>query len=98
MQFKIHNMTRNENDGVTSVIWIAFITDDGVTVSKTGESVFTPNPSDSTFIPFENLTESQVIDWIKASENVDALKTMLDSELAVQIKIANKTGIPWINA
>ena len=98
MQFKIHNMTRNENDGVTSVIWIAFVTGEEITVSKTGESKFTPNPSDPGFIPFENLTEKQVIDWIKASEDVAELTATLNSELENQIKISGKSGLPWINA
>jgi hypothetical protein len=97
MQFKIHDMTRDSNDGVISVTWIAFVTDNGVTVSKTGESTFTPDPSDSGFIPFDNLTEMQVIKWVKAFEDVNIMSAQLNTELATQVNVINKNGLPWVN-
>lgn len=51
--------------------------------------------SDTTnFTPFGELTESQVLTWINAKENMVALKTNLDDELQAVIDAPSKAKLP----
>jgi hypothetical protein len=59
------------------------------------------DPTDPSFIPFDELTEDVVIGWVKAQlgeEQVTELKASAESQLAALISPATVTGLPWSNA
>ena len=100
MEFKIVQLERQlPSGGITVAHWTVSKTTDGTTVSSYGAQGFQPDPQASDFIAYAQVTEAQVIDWIKAAmgtEGVAALEASLDAQIA-QIKTpATATGMPWI--
>jgi hypothetical protein len=56
------------------------------------------DPSDPTFIPFDELTEEVVLNWVKAvlgEEQLAALEAVLDSQLQTLLNPPVVTGLPW---
>jgi len=102
MEFKIVQLERQlPSGGITVAHWTVSKTIDGTTVSSYGAQGFQPDPTATGFIAFPQVTEAQVINWIKAAmgtEGVAALEASLDSQIA-QIKTpATAMGMPWIVA
>ena len=70
---------------LTDVIFVAHWrfnaeNEDGVTSEVYGaQSLESPNPED--FTPFDDITTEQVIGWLEASMDVDAMKLNLDNQI-----------------
>lgn len=97
--FKITNMDRLTADGfVVTVHWTASQTDGDYTAVPIYSTVsFTEQPGQS-LIPYDQLTESQVIEWVKASlgeEGVAAIDTALAANIADQKAPKVAAGVPW---
>lgn len=91
--FKIANLERQADTGlVTTVHWIA-TKEDGEAVASTYASMAV-EPSDD-FIPFEQLTEENVIDWVKAGLDLESLEAALDAQIAEQKAPTVLSGMPW---
>lgn len=93
MEFKIVNLDRStDGDIVTSVHY---------TVSKTdGDAVGSSYGSigvevGDTVIPFAELTEATVIDWVKEKLDLESLEANLDAQIADQKAPKVKSGLPW---
>ena len=93
MEFKIVNLDRStDGDVVTTVHY---------TVSKTdGEAVGSSYGSvgvevGDTVIPFAELTEATVIDWVKEKLDLISLETSLDAQIAEQKAPKVASGLPW---
>ena len=93
MQFKIVNLDRNtENDAVTTVHY---------TVTKTdGEALGSAYGSVSvvagdTVIPFDELTEDTVIEWVESKLDLVKLETNLDAQIQEQKTPKVTSGLPW---
>ncbi len=93
MEFKIVNLDRNtDGDVVTNVHW---------TVSKTdGEAVGTSYSSlavevGDDFVPYAELTEAAVIEWVKAKLDLVSLEAALDAQIAEQKTPTKASGLPW---
>jgi len=89
------------NKVVYDVHWTCTQTDPdtGVSVSREGSSH--PQLNDlSNFTAFENLTEAQLIDWVKV-QLTDRLATKIENKLLAQLneKLApleqTESGLPW---
>ena len=85
----------NDNDkGVIKVLYTATLTDGDYTFVESGRQEFTPDPSASSYIPYEDLTEDIVVGWLK-----DAIGTEVESRLQAKINEAKnpttKKGKPW---
>jgi len=68
-----------------------------------GESNFTYDPSAPDFTPYADLTETQVIGWVKdqlGAEEVAAIQTDRVAKVDAQIQMNNEesTGLPWETA
>lgn len=68
-----------------------------------GRLEFTGDPSDPGFIPYEDLTQAILLDWVKTAlgnTEVTAIETTLENNLAVRkaemeaITVSN--GLPWL--
>lgn len=93
MEFKIVNLDRStDGDVVTTVHY---------TVSKTdGEAVGSSYGSvgvevGDTVIPFAELTEAVVVDWVKEKLDLVSLEASLDAQVAEQKAPKVATGLPW---
>ena len=93
MEFKIVNLDRStDGDVVTNVHY---------TVSKTdGEAVGSSYGSvgvavGDTVIPFADLTEATVVEWVKEKLDLVALEASLDAQIAEQKAPKVASGLPW---
>jgi hypothetical protein len=102
MNISIVNLKRSLPDNVVlSAEWKMSYTDGEFTESYEG-SVDLPlkNASDDSFIPFESLSESQVVEWVKTQCGEDNMNIWYE-ELKTKVQnqktplIAN--GLPWAN-
>ena len=71
--------------------------DDAVTytASSYGSSGFTPDPSASDYIAYADLTEADVIGWVEADVDQDAIKTALTEKIDEQKNPTTVDGVPW---
>jgi hypothetical protein len=71
--------------------------DDAVTYNATsyGTCGFTPAPTSSDYIAYADLTEADVIGWVQADVNQDAIETSLQANIDGQITPTTGTGVPW---
>ena len=96
--FKISQMDRNTADGfVNTVHWTASQVDGEHTASTYSTASFTKEDGIN-YVPYEQLTETAVIEWVKASlgeEGVAAVDAALAANIADQKAPKTATGTPW---
>lgn len=105
MGWKVINMKRRSSDGYVLEVSSTYEKEDTPGYArKTFFHTFEGQPS-ADFIPYEDLTESVVIGWVKnelGSSIVSATETKIDAEAATKkTAILNPTeinGTPWQNA
>lgn len=99
--FKISQMDRLTADGfVVTVHWTASQVDGDFSASTYSTVSFTEQPGQS-LVPYEDLTEAQVIQWVKDSlgeEGVAAIDTALANNIADQKAPKVAAGVPWATA
>jgi len=105
MQINIAQLHRkSDNDGVITAHWTASKTDgeytapNGETIVATayGAESFQPDPESPNFIPFEQLTEADVVGWLTAKEGwAEALEARLDADIERQKNPPVLHGLPW---
>ena len=96
MIFTIANLERNtDDDGVIVAHWRVSKSVDEHTASSYGTCSFTPEPTADGFIPFDDLTEADVIGWLQEALDTEALEQHLDADLAEQASPSILTGVPW---
>lgn len=85
----------NLTDVVKTVHWIYQATDADYSASVYG-TMACATPSDTDFTAYPDLTEDQVISWLEAGLDVDALKASLDQQIEDQKNppIVN-LPLPW---
>lgn len=98
VEWKIVNLDRTLPDGiVTTAHWTATEVDGDHTGSTYG-SVGIPLDEEETIIPFDDLTEAEVIAWVKAAlgeEQVEAIETAIANQIALSKAPTTATGTPW---
>ncbi len=94
MQIQIAQLERNLSDGTVTVIhWSATEQDGEHSARAYGSASLERNEDSATFIPFEDLTEEQVIQWVEAEW--DSPEEMLKAEVAKLKAPTSTTGMPW---
>lgn len=56
------------------------------------------DPSDPTFVAYDNITEAQAVDWVQSAmgqAGVDELTAKLDADILAKTSPAQKAGVPW---
>jgi hypothetical protein len=92
----IENLERNAADGGVIVAhWRATMKDGDYTASRYGTCSFTPDASAPGFVPYDQLTENDVIVWVWGQ--VDKIKTeaALTAKIEEQKAPATVSGLPW---
>jgi len=71
--------------------------DDAVTYSASsyGTVGFTPDASASGFIAYDSLTEADVIGWVQAEVDKDAIEASLAAQIEADKNPTQAAGVPW---
>jgi hypothetical protein len=101
---KVKDVSENRTNAIVQTYWTKTGTDeDGNQGVFSGATPFTIDPTDDSgpFIPFEELTEENVLDWIK-SVVIGSYEDHVNSKIAEQItdKVTPTTdaNLPWAPA
>lgn len=102
--WSIANLERKLPDGDTppegqvyTAHWTVNLEDQGETVGAYG-SVGFGDPDPGNYTPFDQLTEDQVIGWVKSAlgdEQVDSIETALAEQIQQKLNPTSAAGVPW---
>ena len=92
----IANLERNTADGgVTVAHWRCTAVDGDHSASAYGTVGFTPDASADGFVPYENLTEADVLAWVHGSVDKDATEAALAAKIDAEKNPTTTAGTPW---
>ena len=92
----IANLERNTADGgVTVAHWRCTAVDGDHSASAYGTCSFTPDASADGFVPYENLTEEQVIVWVWGQVDKIATEAALAAKIDAEKNPTTEAGLPW---
>ena len=96
--WNIANMERHLSDGaVYTVHWTASLEEDGESAGCYG-SIGLSEPEPKSFIPFDKLTEKQVVEWVLSALGVDqvvSIEESLHNQIQERLNPVNASGTPW---
>jgi len=97
--WSVQNMTRVVNDGFVIVV------DWSCTASATGaqgafyggQSTYTNDPSEPGFIPYDQLTEAEVLGWVYdgLGDQKAEIEANLTAKVEAQLNPVTAQGVPW---
>jgi hypothetical protein len=89
----IPNLERNtDGDVVTTVHYVATKTD-GDFVASVYSSMAVEVGDD--FVPYADLTEATVVEWVKAKLDLESVEAALDAQIEAQKNPVTASGTPW---
>jgi len=92
----IANLERNVADGgVTVAHWRVTEVDGDYSASSYGTVGFEPDASDPSFVPYDNLTESDVLGWVWAEVDQAATEAALTANIEADKNPVSADGMPW---
>jgi hypothetical protein len=99
MVWSVYNLIRTVPGGVVEVVCCRVSLTEGQYSSVTEFSQRVPfkDPSDPGFIPFDQLTEEETIQWVQdklGPIRVDAIQKGLQQDINRQ-KVPTAQGVPW---
>ena len=100
MNWMIAQLERNTTDnGVIVAHWRVTaeetVGDVTYTASSYGTCGFSPDPTSPSFVPYEDLTEADVLAWVYESVDKDATEAALTANIEEQKNPVTETGLPW---
>ena len=95
MNFSISTLESNTDGGVIVAHWQVSKTSGDYTASSYGTVSFTPDSSAEGYVAYADLTEANVIAWVQADLDTEALEASLDADLAEQASPSVTVGVPW---
>ena len=100
--WKIAGMKRIDATGlVVDVTYIFNAEEDGIMDRKVGNVTFSGSPSEPGYIPYEDLTESDVLGWVYAKLGSEKVAIETSVTTRVQELVTQKQqnpysqGVPW---
>ena len=108
--WSVGNMTHVDADGgVILAYWSLVAASDGEggeSATEGGKARFTYDASSSDFIPYDDLTEADVLGWIweankEGDETADEYKARIEAERTAKVEAqitrnaTEATGVPW---
>lgn len=95
----ISTLERNTDDGVVVAHWRASDSETVGEVEHSGSSYgtcgFTPDADADGYTAYADITEAQVIGWVKADVDADAIEASIAAQIADSKAPAITTGVPW---
>ena len=100
LTWHIANMDRTLPDGTVTVLhWTVSLSDDAGHTASAYSSIGLPPHDPDAFIPFDALTEAEVINqWLlplMGDEQVAAYGAALEAQIQEQITPTRGSGLPW---
>jgi len=95
MNYTISTLESNTDGGVIVAHWQVSKTSGDNTASSYGTVSFTPDSSAEGYVAYADLTEADVIAWVQADLDTEALEALLDADLAEQASPSVTVGVPW---
>lgn len=100
MNWTISQLERSLPDGVVlTAHWRVSKTDGDASGTVYGTISFpTKDPADPDFVPYQNLTEAQVIQWVKdemGADTVAAHEAAVQAQIDAQKNPTRAAGVPW---
>ena len=102
--WSIANLERKLPDGDTppegqvyTAHWTVNFEDQGESAGAYGSVGFS-DPEDGDYTPFDQLTEYQVIGWVKdalGAEQVASIEAALESQIQEKLNPTHSAGVPW---
>jgi len=94
--WSLPTLERQTADGfVYTAHWRCTASDGDFSASSYGTAGFSQNPEADSFIPYEDLTEAQVLEWVWASVDKDATEAALAQKIEDQKNPTTAAGTPW---
>ena len=94
--WKISQLDRNAADGgVTVAHWTVTAIEGDYSASAYSTAGFTPDPEAPGFVPYEELTEEDVLVWVWDSVDKDATEESLLKQIDAQKNPVVVSGTPW---
>ena len=91
--------TNDADKGVVTVHWRVTaeetVGEETYTASAYGTCGFTPDASSPDFVPYDQLTEANVLAWVWSSMDKDATEAALAAKIEEQKAPATVSGLPW---
>ena len=91
----ISTLERNTDDGVVVAHWRASDADGEHSGSSYGTCGFTPDADADGYTAYADITETQVIGWVKADVDADAIEASIAAQIADSKAPAITVGVPW---
>lgn len=92
----ISTLERELSDGGVIVAhWRATAVDGDFSASSYGTVGFTPDASASGFIAYDSLTEADVVGWVQAEVDKDAIEASLAAQIEADKNPTQAAGVPW---
>jgi len=97
MNWTIGTLERTLADGgVTVAHWRCTAVDGDYSASSYGTCGFSPDPSDPSFVAYDSLTETDVLQWCwDNGVDRDATEASLTANIESQKNPVSGSGVPW---
>jgi len=92
---KLLEYTTDSDKAVLVAHWGCELVDGDYSASSYGTCGFSPDPSDPSYIPYESLTEADVLAWVYESVDKDATEAALAANIEEQKAPQTMAGVPW---
>ena len=92
---KLLEYTNNDDKAVLVAHWGCEFVDGDYSASSYGTCGFSPDPSDPAYIPYESLTEADVLAWVYESVDKDSVEASLAANIEDQKAPQTVVGTPW---
>ena len=98
--WKIYNLKRTISNGVVNEITYACESEfSGSSTRKIGNLTLSGSDTEPNFIPYEDLSESKVLEWVDAVVDKTTIETENSSSIVnniiAQAAITEEYGTPW---
>ena len=94
----IEQMNRLTSDGfVVNAAWRCNTTDGEFYATNYGTCGWTQQPGEQ-YIPYEDLTQEQVISWVQDTVGKDTIESGLNAQIEAQKNPVTANGLPWATA
>ena len=92
----IANLERNLGDGGVFVAhWRVSSTEGDYSASAYGTCSFSYDPTDPSFVPYDSLTEADVLGWVWDEVDQEATEAALAADIEAQQHPTTADGVPW---
>ena len=102
LNWSVNNMTRVIDDGFVIVVdWSCTASATGVQGAfYGGQSTYKNDPSEPGFIPYDQLTEAEVLGWVYTGlgDQKAEIEATLTAKVEKQLNPTTAQGVPWNTA